>query len=63
MSQLIIIQSGFRGEMAGANMPPPPERPWGVQPRSFADEERFIQLQRQGTQRVRKRIGHWCGRR
>ena len=38
MSQLSIIKFGFAGEIAGANMPPPPEIPMGCQRVAWAGE-------------------------
>jgi hypothetical protein len=38
MSQLIIIKFGFAGEIAGANIPPPPEMPMGCQGVAWAGE-------------------------
>ena len=38
MSQFSIIKFGFAGEIAGANMPPPPEMPMGCQRVAWATE-------------------------
>ena len=46
MSQLSIIRSGSAGEIAGENMPPPPDRPTGSQARGAAKvSARFNALQ------------------
>ena len=38
MSQFSIIKFGFAGEIAGANVPPPPEMPMGCQRGAWASE-------------------------